>query len=81
MKTALVLLALLGLAGCASSIDSRPQPVAASASISASTSASALASASIALPRHQIAEMSAPLNRTDVPLKPMTASQSAARMN
>ena len=73
MKTALVLLGLLGVAGCASSIDSRPQPVAASASISAS--------ASIPLPRHQIAELSVPLNRTDVPLKPMTASQSAARMN
>ena len=69
MKTALVLLGVMGLAGCASSIDSRPQP------------AAALAAASVTLPRHQIAGVSVPLNRADVPLKPMTASQSAARMN
>ena len=68
MKTAWVSLALLGLAGCASSMERTPQPVA----------------AMMILPQHrmaEMAEMAAPHNRVDVPLKPMTASQSAARMN
>lgn len=71
MKTAWMSLALLGLAGCASSMDraqqSQPEP----------QSVMAL----VTLPQHQMAELSATQNRVDVPLKPMTASQSAARMN
>ena len=68
MRTAWVSLALLGLAGCASSMDRTPQPVV----------------ATMILPQHrmvEMADMAAQHNRMKVPLKPMTASQSAARMN
>lgn len=65
MKTALGLLALLGLAGCASGMGEGRQALHSSA----------------AVPQRSIAEAPGMLKIADVPLKPMTASQSAARMN
>ena len=65
MKTALGLLALLGLAGCASGMGEGQR-----ASQAMATS-----------PQRHIAEVPGMLKIADVPLKPMTASQSAARMN
>ncbi|HEX7986915.1 MAG TPA: hypothetical protein VF616_25620 [Duganella sp.] len=66
MKTALGLLALLGLAGCASG--------------GMGEGRQALQS-SAAVPQRSIVEAPGMLKIADVPLKPMTASQSAARMN
>ena len=65
MKTALGLLALLGLAGCASGMGEGPQALQNSAAVT----------------QQSIGEAPGKLNIADVPLKPMTASQSAARMN
>jgi hypothetical protein len=70
MIKALVLLALPGLFGCASGVVPASQ-----------TTTPQMAAASVTLPRHQIATASRTVDTTDVPLKPMTASQSAARMN
>ncbi|HWW72616.1 MAG TPA: hypothetical protein VN089_21955 [Duganella sp.] len=65
MKTALGLLALLGLAGCASGMGEGRLALQSPA----------------AVPQRSIADAPGMLKVADVPLKPMTASQSAARMN
>ena len=64
MKTAFGLLALLGLAGCASGMGEGRQALQNSA-----------------VSQRLIGEAPRTVKLADVPLKPMTASQSAARMN
>jgi uncharacterized protein YceK len=70
MRTALVLLALLGLSGCASSMDNKAPPP--TVAVTAPT----------ILPQHRIADgPGTPHLSDDVPLKTATPSQNAARMN